>query len=25
VLREPDANWHGIVEDITAVLKDFFL
>lgn len=25
VLREPDADWHGIVEDITAVLKDFFL
>jgi hypothetical protein len=25
VQREPDLDWHGIVEDITAVLKDFFL
>lgn len=25
VQREPDADWHAIVEDITAVLKDFFL
>jgi hypothetical protein len=23
--RESDADWYGIVEDITAVLKDFFL
>jgi hypothetical protein len=23
--REPDVDWHGIIEDITAVLKDFFL
>ena len=25
VRREPDADWHGIIEDITAALKDFFL
>lgn len=25
VRRDLDADWHGIVEDITAVLKDFFL
>ena len=25
VHREPAADWYGIVEDITAVLKDFFL
>ncbi len=23
--REPDIGWHGIIEDISAVLKDFFL
>lgn len=23
--RDLDADWHAIVEDITAVLKDFFL
>jgi hypothetical protein len=22
---QPDADWHAIIEDISAVLKDFFL
>ena len=25
VQRDPDAGWHGVIDDITAVLKDFFL
>jgi hypothetical protein len=25
VQRQPDADWHAIIEDISAVLKDFFL
>jgi hypothetical protein len=25
VRREPDTDWYAIIEDITAVLKDFFL
>ncbi len=25
VMRQPDEEWHGIIEDVTAVLKDFFL
>ncbi len=25
VTLTPDAAWHGVVEDISAVLKDFFL
>jgi len=25
ITREPDAEWHSIVADVTAVLKDFFL
>jgi hypothetical protein len=25
VQRHPDVEWHAIVEDISAVLKDFFL
>jgi hypothetical protein len=25
VRREPGADWYAIIEDITAVLKDFFL
>jgi hypothetical protein len=25
ITREPDADWHVIVADVTAVLKDFFL
>ena len=25
VRREPDTDWYAIVEDVTAVLKDFFL
>jgi len=25
IQREPGAGWYAIVEDITAVLKDFFL
>lgn len=25
VTREPDADWHVIVDDISAALKDFFL
>lgn len=25
VRREPDADWYAIVEDISTVLKDFFL
>ena len=25
LVREPDAPWHHLVADLTAVLKDFFL
>ncbi len=25
IQREPDANWHAIVDDISAALVDFFL
>jgi hypothetical protein len=25
VWREPDVPWYALIEDITAVLKDFFL
>jgi hypothetical protein len=25
IRRQPDADWHAIIEDITSVLKDFFL
>lgn len=25
ITREPDAAWHGIVADVSAALKDFFL
>ncbi len=25
ITRRPDAEWHSIVADVTAVLKDFFL
>ncbi len=25
ITRDPNAEWHSIVADVTAVLKDFFL